>query len=174
MLKIENSELGRLSVDEFKSKKKREIVVVCDNIRSLNNIGSIFRSSDAFAFEMIYLCGISATPPNKEIHKTALGAELSVEWKYEADTKDAVATLIEQGYTPVCVEQVQGAIMLDEYIVDRGKKYALIFGNEVRGVSQDVVDMCSHAIEIPQEGTKHSLNVSVAAGVVMWHFFCAK
>lgn len=171
MRKILNEELGRASVEEFKSLKKLPIVVVSDNIRSLHNIGSLFRTADAFLIEAIYLCGISATPPNKEIHKTALGAELSVEWDYFSDTLHAVDKLKDNGYTIIAVEQVEGAVMLDKFVRDDTKRYALVMGNEVKGVAQDVVDRCDLAIEIPQRGTKHSLNVSVAAGVVLWQMF---
>lgn len=168
MKKISNSELGRLSVEEFKISKKSEIIIIADNIRSLNNIGSLFRTSDSFAIQKIYLCGITATPPNREIHKTALGAELTVEWEYIKDTKEAVRQVKEQGYTVAAIEQVEGAIMLDKLEVSTNQKYAVIMGNEVDGVSQDVVDICDMSIEIPQYGTKHSLNVAVACGIAVW------
>ena len=145
--------------------------MVLDNIRSLNNVGSVFRSSDAFKLEKIYLCGVTATPPNAEIHKTALGAEDSMEWEYEEDTKAVVAKLKQEGYKIFAVEQVQNSIMLDRVELDKTNKYVLILGNEVKGVQQEVVDMCDFAVEIPQFGTKHSLNVSVAAGIVIWEFF---
>lgn len=169
MRKTLNEELGRLTVEEFKTSDKRPITVIADNVRSLNNIGSIFRTCDAFAIEKLYLCGISATPPNKEIHKTAIGAELSVEWSYKENVMEAIDELKEQGYTVISVEQVANSISLDEFIVTQGKKYAVILGNEVNGVSQEAVNGSEIALEIPQYGTKHSLNVSVAAGVVLWH-----
>ena len=147
------------------------VVVVLDNVRSAQNVGAFFRTSDAFAVERVMLCGITATPPSRDIHKSALGAELTVEWAHYASTTECVAALREQGYTLLCVEQVEGAVMLDELSVDGDKRYALVFGNEVAGVDQAVVDMCDGAIEIPQAGTKHSLNVSVAGGVVLWPFF---
>ena len=166
------TELNRISVDEFKETDKTPLVIVLDNIRSLNNIGSMFRTSDAFLVEAIYLCGITATPPNAEIHKTALGAENSVEWSYFEDTKDAVRQLKNSGFTVCAIEQVRNSIMLNNLEPDRGERYAIVLGNEVKGVSQDVVDICDMCIEIPQFGTKHSLNVSVAAGIVIWNFFC--
>ncbi|NDV77622.1 RNA methyltransferase [Dysgonomonas sp. 511] len=166
------TELNRISVDEFKAKEKLPLAIILDNVRSLNNIGSVFRSSDAFLVEHIYLCGITATPPNPEIHKTALGAEDSVGWSYVEDTKSLVGQLKQNGYTVCALEQAQGSIMLDKLAPDKSKKYAVILGNEVKGVQQDVVDMCDCCIEIPQFGTKHSLNVSVAGGIVIWDFFC--
>lgn len=172
MQKISNEELGRPTPEEFSRMKKMPVTVILDNIRSLNNVGSFFRTSDAFAVEKIILCGITATPPNKEIHKTALGAENTVDWEYCEKTIDAIATLNAQGYRIVAIEQVENATMLDDFTIDADAKYALVFGNEVMGVSQEAVDMCNMAIEIPQVGTKHSLNVSVSGGVVLWHFFC--
>lgn len=171
MRKITNDELGRLRPDEFATAKKFPVVIVLDNVRSLNNVGSFFRTCDAFAMERIVLCGITATPPNKEIHKTALGAELTVPWSAAASTLEAVETLKAAGYTPLAIEQVEGAVQLNELKVCAEKKYALIFGNEVDGVQQSVVDLCEGAIEIPQQGTKHSLNVAVSGGVVLWEFF---
>lgn len=171
MRKITNSELGRIDADEFKSVEKHPIVLVVDNVRSQNNIGSFFRTSDAFRIEQIVLCGISATPPTKDIHKTALGSELTMAWQYEKECTDAVKKLKADGYEVHAIEQVQQSISLDDFAPEKNKKYALVVGNEVDGVSQAVVDLCHGAIEIPQEGTKHSLNVSVAAGVVLWHFF---
>lgn len=164
------TDLNRLSVAEFKSTEKLPLVVVLDNIRSLNNIGSVFRTSDAFLVQAIYLCGITAAPPSVEIHKTALGAEDSVEWLYFEETKDAVAKLKSDGFTMCAVEQAESSIMLNDIILDETQKYAVVLGNEVKGVSQQVVDMCDCCIEIPQYGTKHSLNVSVAAGIVIWEF----
>ena len=171
MKKLSVIELDRVSMEEFKTIDKTPLVVVLDNIRSLNNVGSVFRSSDAFKLEKIYLCGVTATPPNAEIHKTALGAEDSMEWEYEEDTKAVVAKLKQEGYKIFAVEQVQNSIMLDRVELDKTNKYVLILGNEVKGVQQEVVDMCDFAVEIPQFGTKHSLNVSVAAGIVIWEFF---
>lgn len=171
MKKLSVIELDRVSKEEFKTIDKTPLVVVLDNIRSLNNVGSVFRSSDAFKLEKIYLCGVTATPPNAEIHKTALGAEDSMEWEYVEDTKAVVAKLKQEGYKIFAVEQVQNSIMLDRVELDKTYKYVLILGNEVKGVQQEVVDMCDFAVEIPQFGTKHSLNVSVAAGIVIWEFF---
>lgn len=164
------TELNRLSVEEFKSEPKTPLIIVLDNVRSLNNIGSVFRTSDAFLVEAVYLCGITATPPNVEIHKTALGAENSVAWAYYSDTDQAVEGLKKNGYTLCAVEQAQNSIMLDKLQLDSTKKYAVILGNEVKGVQQDVVSRCDCCVEIPQYGTKHSLNVSVAAGMVIWEF----
>ena len=164
------TELNRLSVEEFKSEPKTPLIIVLDNVRSLNNIGSVFRTSDAFLVEAVYLCGITATPPNVEIHKTALGAENSVAWAYYSDTDQAVEELKKNGYTLCAVEQAQNSIMLDKLQLDSTKKYAVILGNEVKGVQQDVVSRCDCCVEIPQYGTKHSLNVSIAAGMVIWVF----
>lgn len=165
------TELNRLTVEEFKETKKLNLVVVLDNVRSLNNIGSVFRSSDAFVVESICLCGITATPPNTEIHKTALGAEDSVDWKYYDTTEEALTALKQQNYYIYAIEQAKNSVMLDELELDTNRKYAIVLGNEVKGVSQQVVDMCDSCIEIPQLGTKHSLNVSVAGGIVIWDFF---
>ncbi|MDR2954295.1 MAG: RNA methyltransferase [Prevotella sp.] len=165
------TELNRLSVEEFKKTEKLSLTIVLDNVRSLNNIGSVFRTSDAFLIGSVFLCGITATPPNVEIHKTALGAEDSVNWVYYEDTRQAIEELKEQGYIICAIEQVQGSVALDELSMEKGGKYAVVLGNEVKGVSQQVVDMCDYCIEIPQLGTKHSLNVSVAAGIVIWEFF---
>ena len=161
-------ELNRKTVDEFKQSCKLPLVVVLDNLRSLHNIGSIFRTCDAFLIEAIYLCGISATPPHKEIHKTALGAEESVEWKYFETAVLAVEHLKADGYDVWGVEQTENSILLADFVIEHGKRYALVFGNEVRGIEQDVVDRCQGCIEIPQFGTKHSFNVSVSAGIVLW------
>lgn len=171
MRKLKITELNRISPDEFKETAKIPLVVILDNIRSLNNIGSVFRTSDAFLVESIYLCGITATPPNPEIHKTALGAEYSVEWKYFEDTVNAVESLREKGYTVYAIEQVENSTMLGDLQLDSQKKYAIVMGNEVKGVQQVVVDACDGCIEIPQYGTKHSLNVSVTTGIVIWDFF---
>lgn len=166
-------DMHRLSTEEFKSAPKIPLVVVLDNVRSLNNIGSIFRSCDAFAVERLVLCGISQTPPSAEIHKTALGAEESMDWEYYAHTLDAVEALKAQGYTVCCLEQVNGSVMLNDFTPENGRKYAFIAGHEVDGVAQDVVDACDLCLEIPQAGTKHSLNVAVSTGITIWHFFAA-
>lgn len=165
------TELNRLSVNEFKVTDKIPLVIVLDNIRSLNNIGSVFRTSDAFLVEYIILCGITATPPNAEIHKTALGAEFSVDWMYMNDTQEAINKLKLDSYQICAVEQTTNSIMLNKLNIDTKVKYAIILGNEVKGIQQEIVDQCDIAIEIPQYGTKHSLNVSVAAGIVIWDFF---
>lgn len=171
MRKLKITELNRISADEFKDTSKIPLVVVLDNIRSLNNVGSVFRTSDAFLVEAIYLCGITSTPPNSEIHKTALGAEYTVEWKYFADTVDAVISLKKKEYTVFAIEQVENSTMLDDIQLNPKQKYAIVMGNEVKGVQQSVVDVCDGCIEIPQYGTKHSLNVSVTTGIVIWDFF---
>ncbi len=172
MRKILNHELSRPTVEEFAVAPKMPVVVVLDNIRSLQNVGSFFRTSDAFAVESIALCGITATPPNRDIHKTALGAEMTVAWQYYPTTIECVEELSSKGYKLLSIEQVEGSCSLDEFEIEPQTKYALIFGNEVMGVDQAVVDSSHGAIEIPQVGTKHSVNVSVAGGVVLWHFFC--
>lgn len=150
---------------------KMAVTVVLDNVRSAQNVGAFFRTGDAFAVEKVVLCGITATPPSREIHKSSLGAEFTVAWEHNPSTVDAVLQLKEQGYTTLAIEQVEGAVMLDKLEVDPAKKYALVFGNEVLGIDQTVVDICDGAIEIPQVGTKHSINVSVCGGVVLWKFF---
>jgi 23S rRNA (guanosine2251-2'-O)-methyltransferase len=171
MRKLRNNELGRISVDEFKEAEKTPIIVVLDNIRSLNNVGSVFRTSDAFLIEKIYLCGITATPPNKEIHKTALGATESVNWEYVEDTISLIYKLKEDGVKVFSIEQADNSTMLDELSVSKEEKYAVVFGNEVKGVQQEVVNASDNCIEIPQLGTKHSLNISVSCGVVLWDLF---
>ncbi len=171
MKKLSMDELNRKSVDEFKQSCKLPLVVVLDNVRSLHNIGSIFRTSDAFLVEAIYLCGISATPPHKEIHKTALGAEESVEWKYFETTMQSVEYLHANGYAVWGVEQTQNSTSLEQFTIETGKRYALVFGNEVRGIEQEVINRCEGCIEIPQFGTKHSFNVSVSAGIVLWECY---
>ncbi len=168
MRKLRNSELDRLSVVEYKEMVKTPITVVLDNVRSCNNIGSVFRTSDALLIENIMLCGITATPPNKDIHKTALDAEKSVPWEYFEETEAAVKKLKELGYRVFAVEQVEHSISLPDYTPEKDQKLALIFGNEVKGVQQSVVNLCDGAIEIPQYGTKHSFNISVSAGIVLW------
>ena len=172
MRKLKNQELSRLEVDAFKEAKKTPLIIVLDNIRSLNNIGAVFRTADAFLVEKIYLCGITATPPHKDIHKTALGATESVAWEYMPKTIDVINLLKEEGVTTVAIEQAENAIMLNDFSVDNDKKYALVFGNEVKGVAQEVVSACDTVVEIPQFGTKHSLNISVSTGIVVWDLFC--
>lgn len=169
--KLKITELNRISTEEFKKAEKLPLVVVLDNIRSLHNIGSVFRTSDAFRIECIYLCGITATPPHAEMHKTALGAEFTVDWKYVNNTVEAVDNLKNEGYTVYSVEQAEGSIMLNELTLDKNRKYAIVMGNEVKGVQQKVIDHSHGCIEIPQYGTKHSLNVSVTAGIVIWDLF---
>ena len=160
--------MDRLNVEEFKQVEKTPICIVLDNVRSLNNIGSVFRTADAFLIEKIYLCGITATPPHKEIHKTALGATDSVTWEYRKGTLELLEELRAEGYTSLAVEQAENAFMLNDFKIEENKKYALIFGNEVKGVSQEVVSASDLVLEIPQYGTKHSLNISVSVGVVVW------
>ena len=175
MRKILNEELGRPSAEEFAAAPKIPVTVVLDNVRSALNVGSFFRTCDAFAAERIALCGITAAPPDREIHKTALGAEFTVPWQRFSSTTECIEALHAEGYAVLAVEQVEGAVMLQnlaEMCHAEGQKYAVVFGNEVEGVGQQAVDMCDGAIEIPQAGTKHSLNVSVAGGAVLWQFFC--
>ncbi len=165
-------ELARPTLEEFATAAKMPVTVVLDNIRSLQNVGAFFRTCDAFAVESVALCGITATPPNRDIHKSALGAEESVQWRYYSTTEECVTELRADGHQLIAIEQVEGGEMLDSFTIDTHTRYALIFGNEVMGVGDSVVEMCDGAIEIPQAGTKHSLNVAVAAGVVLWSFFC--
>lgn len=169
--KLKITELNRISTEEFKKAEKLPLVVVLDNIRSLHNIGSVFRTSDAFRVECIYLCGITAVPPHPEMHKTALGAEFTVDWKYVNNAVEAVDNLKKDGYTVYSVEQAEGSIMLENIKLDPNWKYAVVLGNEVKGVQQEVIDHSDGCIEIPQYGTKHSLNVSVTAGIVIWDLF---
>lgn len=164
------TEMGRMGREEFVSSDKFPLIVVVDNVRSLHNVGSIFRTSDAFRVERVVLCGITATPPSAEIHKTALGAEDVVQWEYFHDTMQAMEQLAAEGCEIYAIEQVEGSIALQEFIACPAKKYAVVLGNEVKGVQQQVVDACNGSIEIPQFGTKHSLNVSVTAGMVIWEF----
>ena len=171
MRKLENEELNRKTTLEFIEAPKTPIVIVLDNVRSLNNVGSVFRTADAFLVEAIYLCGITGQPPNKDIQKTALGATDTVEWKYYKDTLDAVAELKKNGYLVCAIEQAEAAIMLNNFIPDRKQKVAVIFGNEVKGVQQAVIDACTGVIEIPQIGTKHSFNIAVSVGIVMWDLY---
>lgn len=166
--KLSVLEMHRISVDEFKQSRKTPLVIVLDDVRSMYNVGSVFRTADAFRMESILLCGITARPPHPEIHKTALGAEDSVDWEYFADTHEAVRKLHEKGYTVLAIEQVVGSTMLQDFKPMPNCRYAIVMGNEVKGVKQTVVNMCDGCIEIPQFGTKHSLNVSTAAGIVMW------
>jgi tRNA G18 (ribose-2'-O)-methylase SpoU len=172
MRKLNNSELDRLSVDEFKDTKKTPLIVILDNIRSLNNIGSVFRTSDAFLIEKIYLCGITAKPPHKDIHKTALGSTDTVVWEYVKDTLEVVKSLQAEGVKVVSIEQAENATMLNDFKPQPKTTYAIVFGNEVKGVQQEVVNTSDVVIEIPQYGTKHSLNISVSCGVVVWDLFC--
>lgn len=164
-------DLNRDDLDTYRNGDKLNLVLVLDNVRSLNNIGSMFRTSDAFRVNHLALCGITATPPSVEIHKTALGAEESVAWKCYTSTLEAVAALRAEGYTICCLEQVKESVALQNYRVDPAGRYAIIVGHEVDGVDQAVVNLCDTAIEIPQQGTKHSLNVAVSAGIALWHFF---
>ena len=171
MRKLENRELERKSVGDFKEATKTPLIIVLDDIRSLHNIGSVFRTADAFLIEKIYLCGITAIPPNKEIHKTALGATETVAWEYQKDILATINTLKKEGVSVFAIEQVENAIFLQDFSVEPNKKYALIFGNEVYGVAQKAIELCDGTIEIPQLGTKHSLNISVSAGIVVWDLF---
>ena len=168
--KLKVTEMGRMSVEAFRSSEKIPVAIVLDNVRSMYNVGSVFRTADAFRLNQICLCGITSTPPHPEIHKTALGAEDTVEWTYFKDTADAVIELRNQGYLIIAIEQVKNSITLEDFNIDMNNRYALVLGNEVKGVQQQVVDLCDDCIEIPQYGTKHSLNVSVTAGIVMHHF----
>jgi len=171
MRKLDNSELGRKSIADFKDAEKTPLILILDDIRSLHNIGSVFRTADAFLIEKIYLCGITAVPPNKEIHKTALGATDTVAWEYNKDVIDVIANLQQKGVEVWSVEQVENAVYLQDFQPKPTTKYALVFGNEVKGVSQEAVQQCTGCIEIPQLGTKHSLNISVSAGIVVWDIF---
>ena len=171
MRKLKITELNRLTAEEFKESDKTPIIIVLDHIRSLNNVGSIFRTADAFRMEGVYLCGITSIPPNAEIHKTALGAEETVAWKYFERTIDAVNELKMQDYIVCALEQAEDSVSLDHISLDKNKKYAIVAGHEVKGVQQEVIDACDICIEIPQFGTKHSLNVAVAVGIVIWDFF---
>jgi len=171
MRKLKNNELNRLDVEQFKNTSKIPLIVVLDNIRSLNNVGSVFRTSDAFVIEKIYLCGITAQPPHKEIHKTALGATESVDWEYVEDTLELIEKLKDSNIKVASIEQAENATMLQNFRVEPNQKYAVVFGNEVKGVQQEVVSASDYCIEIPQFGTKHSLNISVSCGVVLWDLF---
>jgi len=168
--KLKITEMNRISVQQFHEIEKIPLVVVLDHVRSLYNVGSVFRTSDAFRVNEVVLCGITATPPHTEIHKTALGAEESVSWRYFKDTMEAAQSLRSEGYTLLAIEQCEGSMMLQDFQPDKTKKYAVILGNEVKGVQQSVIDSCDGCLEIPQFGTKHSMNVSVTAGIIIWHF----
>ncbi|MGO1586094.1 MAG: RNA methyltransferase [Mesonia sp.] len=169
--KLKNSELDRKTIKEFKESQKTPIIVILDNVRSLNNIGAVFRSADAFLIEKIYLCGITAKPPHKDIQKTALGATDTVIWEHHEKTKDVIKTLQENGVKILSIEQAEDAVMLQDFTPQKDTTYAIVFGNEVKGVQQSIVSMSDEVIEIPQYGSKHSLNISVSAGVVMWDLF---
>lgn len=171
MRKLENSELERKSVAAFKEAEKTPIIIVLDDIRSLNNIGSVFRTSDAFLVEKIYLCGITAVPPNKEIHKTALGATETVTWEYQNNVLEVISNLKKKNVSVFAIEQVENSTFLQDFQIEKNRKYALVFGNEVYGVNQKAIEICDGTIEIPQLGTKHSLNISVSAGIVVWDLF---
>ena len=171
MRKLENSELERKSVTAFKQADKTPIIIILDDIRSLHNIGSVFRTADAFLIEKIYLCGITASPPNKEIHKTALGATETVAWEYHDNVLEIITNLKGQNIEIFAIEQVESSVFLQDFPIEKNKKYALIFGNEVYGVSQKAIELCNGTIEIPQLGTKHSLNISVSTGIVIWDLF---
>jgi tRNA G18 (ribose-2'-O)-methylase SpoU len=171
MKKLKNEELGRLSVEGYKNAEKSPVVMVLDNIRSLNNVGSVFRTSDAFRVSEVMLCGITGKPPHREIQKTALGATESVDWKYFETTLEAVRYLKSQGYKVIAVEQMAESISLDRFIPKTKESYAFIFGNEINGISPDILQFVDHCIEIPQFGTKHSFNVSVSAGIILWHYY---
>lgn len=171
MRKLENSELDRKSIEGFKEAQKTPLIIVLDDIRSLHNIGSVFRTADAFLIEKIYLCGITATPPNKEIHKTALGATETVTWEHKSNVLEVIQSLKEQKVEVYAIEQVENSIFLNNFKVENNKKYALVFGNEVFGVNQEAIKLCHGTIEIPQLGTKHSLNISVSTGIVIWDLF---
>lgn len=174
MRKLKNEELNRISADEYKKAEKIPLVIVLDNIRSLNNIGSVFRTADAFRVEKIYLCGITGRPPHREIHKTALGATESVDWEYQEKTNEAIVKLKNSKYKVVAIEQMESSINLSDYKPEPNEKLALIFGNEISGISEDIIKDIDLCIEIPQFGTKHSFNIAVSAGIVLWHLFTNK
>ncbi|MFO7851642.1 MAG: RNA methyltransferase [Bacteroidota bacterium] len=171
MRKLKMSELNRKTVEEFRKSDKSPFVIVLDNIRSLNNIGSVFRTADCLKAEAVYLCGITATPPHRDIHKTALGATESVKWKYFKNTLDAIKELRASAYKIISLEQAEGATPLQDFLPEEGRRYALVFGHEVKGVQQDILDISDLCLEIPQHGTKHSFNVSVSVGIVLWDLF---
>jgi tRNA G18 (ribose-2'-O)-methylase SpoU len=169
--KLKLQELGRISIDEFKSAEKTPIIIVLDNIRSLNNIGSVFRTSDSFRLQKIYLCGITAQPPHRDIHKTAIGATESVEWEYVEDTVNLVERLNEAGVKTYAIEQTENSVLLNDFQPEKESPVAIVMGNEVEGVQQEVIDRCTGVIEIPQIGTKHSLNISVCTGIIVWDLY---
>jgi 23S rRNA (guanosine2251-2'-O)-methyltransferase len=171
MRKLANDELNRKSIEDFRNSGKTPLIIVLDNVRSLNNIGSIFRTADAFLIEAVYLCGITATPPHREIQKTALGATESVIWKYFNNVSEAIEVLKKDGFSIVAIEQAEGSIALDNFEIRKNIHYALVFGHEVKGVSQEVMEVCDSCIEIPQFGTKHSFNIAVSTGIVLWELF---
>jgi len=168
MRKLQNEELGRITTEQFIKSEKSPFVIVLDNIRSESNVGSVFRTADAFLTESIYLCGITAVPPNRDIRKTALGATESVAWRYFKETKEAIVELKSRGYEIVGIEQAEGSVSLGDFEIKKGIRYALVFGHEVNGVDQTVLDACDHVVEIPQFGTKHSFNIAVSTGIVLW------
>ncbi|MFT4756801.1 MAG: 23S rRNA (guanosine2251-2'-O)-methyltransferase [Cyclobacteriaceae bacterium] len=169
MRKIKNEELGRLTIDEFKSSQKNSVIIILDNIRSLNNVGSAFRTSDAFLVEKIYLCGITGKPPHRDINKTALGATDTVAWQHEANTLTVIENLKKENWTILSVEQADNSLSLEQFKPNKGEKYCFVFGNEVFGVEQEVINASDECLEIPQFGTKHSLNISVSIGIILWH-----
>ncbi len=171
MRKLENSELDRKTIDDFKKSEKTPLIIILDDIRSLHNIGSVFRTADAFLIEKIILCGITATPPNKEIHKTALGATETVAWEHHENVLEVIENLKKENVLTLAIEQVESSIFLQDFTVEKNQKYALVFGNEVYGVAQEAVAICDGCIEIPQLGTKHSLNIAVSTGIVVWDLF---
>ncbi|RLD41924.1 MAG: TrmH family RNA methyltransferase [Bacteroidetes bacterium] len=171
MRKLKNEELNRLSIEDYKKAKKLPVVLVLDNIRSLSNIGSIFRTADAFRISKIFLCGITATPPHREIHKTALGATDSVDWKYLKTTEEALLELKQKNYRIIALEQTDNSILLNNFQLKKTEKLALVFGNEVRGVSDEIVEIADYCVEIPQSGTKHSFNVAVSIGITLWDIY---
>lgn len=173
--KLSMQQLGRISVEEFKTSEKSPLIIIADNVRSMHNVGSIFRTSDAFLVEKIYLCGITPTPPHREIQKTALGATESVDWQYAENTLEVINQLKKEGWTILALEQTTNSVMLDELKVEKGEKIAIVLGNEVEGVNQEVINLCHKAVEIPQFGTKHSFNVSVSCGIMLWQvYLCLK
>ncbi len=170
MRKLRTIEMKRLTAEEFREAEKVPLVVVLDDVRSMHNVGSVLRTADAFRLEAVWMCGITGTPPHAEIHKTALGAEDNVEWRYFATALEAIEKLKEEGVEVLAVEQAEGSTMLQDFRRDPSRRYAIVMGNEVKGVHQEVIDQCDGCLEIPQQGTKHSMNVSVAAGIVIYHF----
>jgi 23S rRNA (guanosine2251-2'-O)-methyltransferase len=168
MRKLQNAELERKTIEQFRVSQKSPFIIVLDNVRSQSNVGSVFRTADAFLIEAIYLCGITATPPHREIQKTALGATESVSWRYFASTSEAVNELNKSGYEIIAIEQAEGATELQDLAIETGKKYALVFGHEINGVHQEILDICNKCVEIPQFGTKHSFNIAISAGIVLW------